>query len=88
MQRIQRLIQYLINHQVLTSIQISDWSAKRGFYVEPTKYEFESEETTLVNEGDWLINSGTTMFLEKVVSIPEEWRNRPFGLTFLDRTNC
>ena len=83
MQRIQRLIQYLINHQVLTSIQISDWSAKRGFYVEPTKYEFESEETTLVNEGDWLINSGTTMFLEKVVSIPEEWRNRPLGLTFL-----
>ncbi|MFF2449861.1 alpha-mannosidase [Neobacillus sp. NPDC058068] len=83
MQRIQRFIQYLSNQQILETIQIKDWSAKRGFYVEPVKYEIESEETFLINEGDWLIDSGTTMFLEKEVSIPTEWRNRPFGLTFL-----
>ncbi|MEH7009835.1 alpha-mannosidase [Neobacillus niacini] len=83
MQKIQRLIQHLNNHQILESIRIPDWSAKRGVYLEPIKYEFESEGTILVNEGDWLIDSGTTMFLEKEISIPEEWQNRSFGLTFL-----
>ncbi|NYE03488.1 alpha-mannosidase [Bacillus niacini] len=83
MQRIHRLIQYLNQHQVLESVQIPDWRAKRGFYAEPLTYEFESEGTILANEGDLLIHSGTTMFLEKEVSIPKGWRNRPFGFTFL-----
>lgn len=83
LQRIQRFIQHLSNHEILESIEIKDWRGKRGVYIEPGKYEFESEEPYLVNEGDWLIDSGTTMFLEKEVLIPAEWRNRPFGLTFL-----
>uniref|UniRef100_UPI00313BB897 alpha-mannosidase n=1 Tax=Bacillus sp. OTU2372 TaxID=3043858 RepID=UPI00313BB897 len=83
LQRIQRFVQHLSNHQILESIQIKDWRARRGLYTEPVKYEFESEETFLINEGDWLINAGSTMFLEREVSIPAHWRNRPFGLTFL-----
>lgn len=83
LQTIQRFIQYLSNHENLESIQIQDWRAKRGKYIEPEKYEFESEEPLLINEGDWLVDSGTTMFLEKEVSIPIEWRYRPMGLTFL-----
>jgi alpha-mannosidase len=81
-ERIQRFIQHLTRHEILETIQIKDWRAKRGIYSEPGKYELESEETYLINEGDWLINAGTTMFLEKEVSIPADWQNRPFGLTF------
>ncbi|WP_257535606.1 alpha-mannosidase [Mesobacillus foraminis] len=83
LQRIERFIQHLSNHEILESIEIKDWRVKRGVYIEPGKYEFESKDSYLVNEGDWLIDSGTTMFLEKEVLIPAEWRNRPFGLTFL-----
>ncbi|MEH7119188.1 alpha-mannosidase [Neobacillus vireti] len=83
LQRILRFIQHLANHEILESIQITEWHAKRCVYMEPVKYEFESEDTLLINEGDWLIDSGTTMFLEKEVSIPTHWQNRPFGLTFL-----
>nr|WP_313771742.1 alpha-mannosidase [Neobacillus niacini] len=83
LERIQRFIQQLSNYQIVETIQIKDWRAQPGFYREPGKYEFDSEETFLINEGDWLIDLGTTMFLEKDVSIPLQWRNRPFGLTFL-----
>ncbi|GHH97869.1 alpha-mannosidase [Neobacillus kokaensis] len=83
MQKIQRLIQYLQQHQMLQTIQITDWTAVRCFYSEPLKYDYTSEEIVLINEGDWLIDSGKTMFLEKEVSLPAEWRRRPFGLTFL-----
>jgi alpha-mannosidase len=83
LQRLERFIQHLSNQQFLESIQIIDWQAKRGFYMEPGKYSFESEESFLINEGDWLIDSGSTMFLEKEVSVPTGWQNRPFGLTFL-----
>lgn len=83
LERIQRFIQHLGKFEVLESIQMKDWRAKRGVYMEPGKYEFNSDETVLINEGDWLIDAGATMFLEKEVSIPDNWRNRPFGLTFL-----
>ncbi len=83
LERIQRFIQHLGKHEVLESIHIMDWLAKRGIYMEPGKYEFESNDTVLVNEGDWLIDAGATIFLEKEVDIPADWQNRHFGLTFL-----
>ena len=83
LERIQRFIQHLGKHEVLESIHIMDWLAKRGIYMEPEKYEFESNDTVLVNEGDWLIDAGATIFLEKEVAIPADWQNRHFGLTFL-----
>lgn len=83
MERIQRFIQHLGKHEVLESIHIMDWLAKRGIYMGPGKYEFESNDTVLVNEGDWLIDAGATIFLEKEVDIPADWQNRHFGLTFL-----
>lgn len=83
LQRVQRFIQHLSNYVLLESISINDWQAKRGIYVKPGEYEFESDDTVLINEGDWLINAGATMLLEKEITIPADWQNRPFGLTFL-----
>nr|WP_308162280.1 alpha-mannosidase [Bacillus sp. ISL-18] len=83
LERIQRFIQHLSNQQILESIEIKDWRAKRGVYMSPANYEFDSEDGFTINEGDWLIDAGGTMFLEKEVSIPAHWQNRPFGLTFL-----
>ncbi|WP_148629738.1 alpha-mannosidase [Bacillus sp. E214] len=83
MERIERFIRYLADHQLLEAIPISDWRTKRAIYEEPIKYVLESESSPLVNNGDWLINSGTTMFLEKDVYIPEKWRKQQFGLNFL-----
>jgi len=82
MERIQRLIRYLADHLILDTIPISDWKTERAFYVKPIEYELDPAESSFVNDGDWLINSGTTMFLEKEVFIPKSWRNQPFGLTF------
>ena len=75
MERIQRLIRYLTDHQIQESIPIFNWSIKRAIYEGPSKYKLVPDDTHFVNNGDWLVDSGTTMFLEKEVLIRENWRN-------------
>ncbi|MFC0470519.1 alpha-mannosidase [Halalkalibacter kiskunsagensis] len=81
MQRIQRFINYLSAHVNLDYIPLNNWKAVRAQYTEPVKYDYD-EETQTINVGDFLINSGTTIFLENKIVIPQEWSTDPVGLEF------
>lgn len=82
MNRINRLIRILTNKQTIETLAVENWQAKRAQYLAPGEYQFEDEASQVINVGDHLINSGTTMFLKKELSIPAEWRGDLIGLKF------
>lgn len=79
MQRIRRWLKWLAGHQILESIPLEGWQARRALYKEPGVYAYEEGALT-INIGDHLIESGTTMFLEKTVELPVHWAGKPAGL--------
>ncbi|MCL6442408.1 MAG: alpha-mannosidase [Alicyclobacillus sp.] len=81
MNRIDRLIHCLKEHLWLNSAPINEWVAQRALYIGPEQYEYDGEKL-FVSQGDWLINSGTTMFLEKEIQVPQDFIDQSVGLVF------
>ncbi|MCL6442342.1 MAG: alpha-mannosidase [Alicyclobacillus sp.] len=79
MQQIERLERYLQGHQWMDTEQIGEWRARRAVYEGPSVYTFADGEE-FVSQGDWLIDSGTTIFLERTISVPERFAGWPLGL--------
>ncbi len=84
MQRIQRLIRILRTHQYKGVLEIQGWKAKKAKYVNPGEYDYDKENNadSTINIGDFVADSGTTVFLEKEVEIPLSWRNEKVGILF------
>lgn len=83
MQRIERLIRHLKANQFKDMREIQGWQARRAQYKAPGEYQYEHNDPPLtIQKGDWLANSGTTIFLEKEVALPEEWSKNNIGLAF------
>ena len=81
-QRVKRFIQHLGDWLILESVEIGEWKAKRAIYEDPETYRFIDQEETVVRTGDWLADSGMTIFLRRTVEIPEAWGDRQAGLVF------
>lgn len=78
MKTLQQLERHLGAYQWLDSEEINDWSARRAYYAKPDTYVYEEEESR-ISQGDWLVNSGTTIFLSKTISVPERFSGQPLG---------
>lgn len=81
MERIKRWLNYMGGHQILDTIPVGGWRARRAVYTEPVRYEYEEREL-VIEQGDHLIVSGQTIFLEQTVEVPEAWGDGPAGLVF------
>lgn len=81
MRRINRLIRLLASKQISETIPVKNWQARRAEYIAPGEYKY-SEGNEVINQGDHLIDSGTTMFLSNQISIPADWEDELVGLTF------
>ncbi|PAV31192.1 hypothetical protein CIL05_00590 [Virgibacillus profundi] len=83
MQRIERLIRHLKENQFKDIQEIQGWQASRAQYKDPGEYQYKQNDSPLtIRKGDWLANSGTTIFLEKEVDLPEEWIKDNIGIVF------
>ncbi|OAS82958.1 MULTISPECIES: alpha-mannosidase [Metabacillus] len=84
MQHIQRIIRILQANQYKDQLELQGWKAKRAHYINPGEYANHKENTEdlVVNIGDLVADSGMTVFLEKEVEIPSNWKKDNVGIVF------
>lgn len=83
MKHIKHFINYLNEHQIIEQIDLKDWETQRAIYQGPGTYQYDKKnENESVNAGDFLIHSGTTLFLNNKIAIPPAWKNDLVGLEF------
>lgn len=71
--RIKRFIEQLESKRLLAALPLSSWSARRANYDGPESYRYVDEEPMQVAVGDWLVDSGMTIFMEADVTVPAAW---------------
>ncbi len=81
MRRTERLIRYLADHQFSKLAPIDEWELQRAVYEKPGQYRYL--DNGMVKKGEWLVDSGTTVFLKTTVNIPEDWKKEELGFIFL-----
>ncbi|SDM56068.1 alpha-mannosidase [Sediminibacillus halophilus] len=80
MRRIERLIRYLTDYQYSRLVTIDAWELRRAVYEKPGQYH--NLESGMVKKGEWLVDSGTTVFLKTTVNIPGDWKKEELGFIF------
>lgn len=74
MLRIKRMIEDLERKTTLASLPLPPWSARRAVYDGPEQYRYLDEAPSSIAIGDWLADTGTTIFMENEIAIPADWR--------------
>lgn len=78
--RIKRFIDQLESKRLPASLPLPAWSVRRSVYEGPESYRYIDQEAASAREGDWLIDSGMTIFMESIVQVPSDWTGREAGL--------
>lgn len=78
--RIHRFLRQAESQRWLASLPLPAWSARRAVYEGPGSYRYLDQEPASVAVGDWLVDSGMTIFMDNIIHVPSEWADREAGL--------
>ncbi|WP_199617389.1 alpha-mannosidase [Paenibacillus alkalitolerans] len=80
--RVSRFIKDLSAKQWLETIELPEWHMRKGRYILPGQYEYETETAAVQSVNPLHSKHGTTYFLSNTVDIPSSWHADPVGLIF------
>ncbi|MFP4974189.1 alpha-mannosidase [Paenibacillus sp. CN-4] len=85
MKRMNRFIGWLANRQWAEKIELKEWSMRKSRYITPGVYEHEEEYHPHYSISRLDGGYGTTYFLQREVTLPEDWPREASALLYLGR---